>query len=157
MASKSKTLTYSEKLRDPRWQKMRLQIMERDKFTCQKCRSTTKTLNVHHTEYRAGCEPWGYPQGLLVTLCEDCHKGEHKEPVDPKEADEGRRLMDRAIAVASWRRNRPEMLRKLEQMQAMIDALNGLPGIEAVEAIVKQMKEDRDTTKGLTAEEMTIQ
>lgn len=30
-------MTYSQKLRDPRWQKKRLEILERDSFTCQHC------------------------------------------------------------------------------------------------------------------------
>ena len=28
---------YSEKLKDPRWQKKRLEILERDNFRCQYC------------------------------------------------------------------------------------------------------------------------
>lgn len=75
MASKSKTLTYSEKLRDPRWQKMRLLIMERDGFTCRHCRSAEKTLNVHHHFYTKGAMPWEYETDDLITLCEDCHRG----------------------------------------------------------------------------------
>jgi len=67
-------LTYSEKLKDPRWQKVRLEIMERDKFTCLVCRATEKTLNVHHCYYRARKEPWEAGKNSLLTLCEDCHK-----------------------------------------------------------------------------------
>ena len=66
--------TYSEKLRDPRWQKMRLQIMERDQFTCQFCRSTKKTLNIHHKHYDKGAAPWEYDESVLVTCCEECHQ-----------------------------------------------------------------------------------
>lgn len=64
---------YSELLRDPRWQKKRLQIMERDEFTCQECYDDTRTLNVHHLGYTKGNMPWEYPDGLLITLCENCH------------------------------------------------------------------------------------
>jgi hypothetical protein len=67
-------MTYSEKLRDPRWQKKRLQVMERDDFSCACCQSRTRTLNVHHTYYRKGAMPWDYPSGDLVTMCEDCHE-----------------------------------------------------------------------------------
>lgn len=66
--------TYSEKLRDPRWQKLRLEIMERDRFQCRLCRDTEKTLNVHHSFYSKGWNPWDYPNASLVTACEDCHK-----------------------------------------------------------------------------------
>lgn len=66
--------TYWEKLKDPRWQKKRLEIMERDKFTCQHCRSKENTLNVDHRIYEKGKEPWEYENHKLVTLCEKCHK-----------------------------------------------------------------------------------
>jgi 5-methylcytosine-specific restriction endonuclease McrA len=32
--------TYSELLKSPKWQKKRLEIMSRDKFTCKKCGDT---------------------------------------------------------------------------------------------------------------------
>lgn len=74
-------MTYAQKLRDPRWQKKRLHILERDKWTCQSCRSTTKTLQVHHLFY-AKREPWEYPDQAYQTLCEGCHR-ERQGIVDP--------------------------------------------------------------------------
>lgn len=65
-------MTYSQKLRDPRWQKKRLQILELDNWTCQSCRSTTKNLQVHHLVYRK-IDPWDYADVCYQTLCEDCH------------------------------------------------------------------------------------
>jgi len=65
--------TYAEKLRDPRWQRKRLEIMERDDFACRYCRSKTETLNVHHRIYRKGKMPWDYEDDVFVTLCEGCH------------------------------------------------------------------------------------
>lgn len=64
--------TYSEKLRDPRWQKKRLQILERDDFTCICCETTEIELHVHHREYSKG-DPWEVDDLSLVTLCKDCH------------------------------------------------------------------------------------
>lgn len=69
--------TYSEKLRDPRWQKVRLEIMERDNWACQECFDTTTTLNVHHLMYEKGVEPWEYADIYLITLCENCHQKHH--------------------------------------------------------------------------------
>lgn len=68
--------TYSELLKDPRWQKMRLKILERDEFTCRHCGGTDETLHVHHKYYENGNLPWEYPTEALVTLCEPCHKEE---------------------------------------------------------------------------------
>ncbi len=71
---KKTSLTYSEKLKDPRWQKMRLQVMERDYFSCLHCHSQDKTLNVHHTYYEPNRMPWDYPIESFMTVCEDCHE-----------------------------------------------------------------------------------
>ncbi len=65
------------KYRDPRWQKKRLDILSRDEFTCQICYDTKSTLHVHHRMYGTpDCEPWDYPDFLLITLCETCHEDE---------------------------------------------------------------------------------
>ena len=66
--------TYLAKLRDPRWQKKRLEVMCRDGFACVECGDATTTLNVHHRRYVRGREPWEYAGDLLVTLCERCHE-----------------------------------------------------------------------------------
>ena len=66
-------MTYAEKLKHPKWQKKRLEILSRDKFTCKKCGDKDTTLHVHHLEYSKGKEPWEYPNKSLITLCGDCH------------------------------------------------------------------------------------
>lgn len=68
---------YSELLRDPRWQRTRLEIMERENFTCQECGAADKTLNVHHTYYAKGRAPWEYELESLHCLCENCHAARH--------------------------------------------------------------------------------
>jgi hypothetical protein len=65
--------SYSEKLRSPKWQKRRLEILERDGWACQNCGDTEATLNVHHCYYDRDKEPWDYPGKSLITLCENCH------------------------------------------------------------------------------------
>lgn len=69
--------TYSEKLKDPRWQKRRLEILNRDQFTCQTCRDDSTTLHVHHLEYFKG-DPWEVEDTYLITLCENCHEEEER-------------------------------------------------------------------------------
>lgn len=64
--------SYADKLRDPRWQKLRLKVMERDSFQCQCCGDKESTLNIHHLKYTK--QPWDAPIGDLETLCEKCHK-----------------------------------------------------------------------------------
>lgn len=74
-----KMSTYSQKLLDPRWQRKRLEIMERDGFKCSNCEDDKEALRVHHTYYVSGRSPWNYPNWSLVTLCKTCHDEEHKE------------------------------------------------------------------------------
>lgn len=66
--------TYSEKLKDPRWQKMRLEVLERDGWKCRNCEDAESTLHVHHTFYEFGKDPWDYSPHTLMSLCEDCHE-----------------------------------------------------------------------------------
>jgi 5-methylcytosine-specific restriction endonuclease McrA len=69
----SRRSTYRELLRDPRWQKRRLEVLARDRWTCQECRATTRELQVHHRWYVPGAMPWDAPMQALVTLCVGCH------------------------------------------------------------------------------------
>lgn len=64
--------SYAEKLKDPRWQKKRLEIFQRDDFMCQLCNSKERTLHVHHTEYSG--DPWEADDNSLITYCELCHE-----------------------------------------------------------------------------------
>jgi len=63
--------TYAEKLRDPRWQKKRLVILQRDRFSCRCCGDTKTTLNIHHLSYCG--DPWDSKDADLLTVCEHCH------------------------------------------------------------------------------------
>ncbi len=76
--------TYAELLKDPRWQRKRLEILNRDDWTCQRCGAEDKTLHVHHRKYGRGF-PWEIENGFLVTLCEACHE---------KTTEVGRRLAE---------------------------------------------------------------
>ena len=70
--------TYSTLLKDPRWQKRRLEILQRDEWRCQSCLDSEATLHVHHRWYEDGKKPWEYDDDALVTLCEACHDEEYK-------------------------------------------------------------------------------
>lgn len=67
-------MTYSEKLRDPRWQKRRLDILNRDAWTCRECQRKDRPLHVHHCYYISGRDPWEYEDSVFLTLCEECHE-----------------------------------------------------------------------------------
>jgi hypothetical protein len=71
-------MSYIDLLKDPRWQKKRLEIFERDNWMCQCCRDKETTLHVHHTKYILGADPWDVPNLFLITLCESCHENEER-------------------------------------------------------------------------------
>jgi len=68
---------YMTRLRDPRWQKKKNGILERDAYECTWCRAGVddgRNLQVHHGYYSREFEgPWEYPDASLFTLCEKCH------------------------------------------------------------------------------------
>lgn len=67
-------MTYFEKLKDPRWQKKRLEIMERADFSCESCPNLANaTLHIHHGYYEIDLDPWEYENETLWCLCEGCH------------------------------------------------------------------------------------
>ncbi len=68
--------TDKNKYQDPRWQKLRLQILDRDHWGCQSCGEEEKPLHVHHKYYVAGKPLWESPPESLITLCADCHEKE---------------------------------------------------------------------------------
>lgn len=69
-------MSYSDKLKDPRWQKKRLEILDRDCHKCTVC-DYTKNLHVHHGYYSGQKDPWQYEDCSLHTLCSDCHDRTH--------------------------------------------------------------------------------
>lgn len=104
--------SYGQKLKDPRWQKRRLKILERDEWKCQICGDATSTLHVHHRWYEPGKEPWDVPDNALVTLCETCHvdEGEMRPQVEQAVLRTLRERLDwmDAVDFAVWLRKVPQ-------------------------------------------------
>lgn len=70
-------MKYADQLKSPKWQRKRLEIMNRDGWRCTKCKDENEQLQVHHSRYIRGLMAWDYPDHLLITLCHSCHKNEH--------------------------------------------------------------------------------
>lgn len=64
------------------WKSKRIQVLKRDKFTCQSCGTTSVVLEVHHMKdyKKLGNEPLE----SLVTLCRPCHEAWHQKYGYPK-------------------------------------------------------------------------
>jgi hypothetical protein len=100
--------SYAEKLRDPRWQRRRLEVLSRAEFSCERCNATDKTLNVHHKLYKKGHAPWEYGDDELAVLCEPCHKVHHeldtllKETLALLDEEDLERVRGYALGLACW-------------------------------------------------------
>jgi hypothetical protein len=69
-----KPKTYAEKLKDPRWQRKRLETLQAAEYKCRICKDGESTLHVHHKFYARGRDIWDYPDFAFVVLCEECHE-----------------------------------------------------------------------------------
>lgn len=65
---------YVERLRDPRWQRMRLSVLERAGWRCEWCGTAKVNLQIHHGYYEREALPWDYPVEALYCLCDYCHE-----------------------------------------------------------------------------------
>ncbi len=67
-------LSYKEQLQHPNWQRKRLEIFQRDDFTCQICGATDKQIQVHHLYYLPGTHVWEYDDEAMKTVCNEHHE-----------------------------------------------------------------------------------
>ncbi|MBB1286927.1 hypothetical protein HRH25_21270 [Flavisolibacter sp. BT320] len=76
--------TYGALLFRPEWKAKREEIIQRDSNCCVICKGNNG-LQVHHRQYHFIVRqnqfklPWDYPDSLLITLCESCHKRGHSK------------------------------------------------------------------------------
>ena len=63
-----------DEYKHPKWQEMRLRVMQRDSFRCFICGGKEETLHVHHKKYPKNKKIWECDIFDLETLCESCHK-----------------------------------------------------------------------------------
>src|SRR5262245_8350318 len=65
---------YQERLKDPRWQRKRLGVLERAAWACEACGTKDSNLQVHHGFYERQALPWEYSDASLFVLCDHCHE-----------------------------------------------------------------------------------
>lgn len=58
---------------DPEYKRFRINVLKRDKFKCQMCKSN-RSLNVHHIMKWSTASSLRYDESNGVTLCRKCHK-----------------------------------------------------------------------------------
>lgn len=67
-------MNYRDKLKDPRWQRKRLEVLQRDSFTCCHCGDDKTELHIHHLKYSG--DPWEAKMEDMITVCVHCHNME---------------------------------------------------------------------------------
>lgn len=78
-------MTYGDKLKDPRWQRKRLEILNLHGWVCDTCCSQHRQdipVQVHHKFYKISsvqgrlekADPWDYDDDDFRVLCEPCHE-----------------------------------------------------------------------------------
>lgn len=109
MARKTKgQREYMERLRDPRWQRNRLAVLERAEWRCEGCGTREVNLQIHHGYYERGLMPWEYPPEALYCLCDDCH-----ERAEARKAEAYRELG----LIAPWHQaHAVSLLRELQRL-----------------------------------------
>lgn len=71
-------MTYADQLKTADWQKKRLEIMQRDGFSCKICGDSKGQLSVHHLYYYPKMKVWEYENESLITICDRHHKEIHE-------------------------------------------------------------------------------
>ena len=65
---------YNQYINSIEWKNKRKKVLERDRYTCQECKTKSRSLDVHHLNYETiGDEDLGD----LISLCRECHKDLH--------------------------------------------------------------------------------
>lgn len=109
-------MTYAEQLKHPKWQKMRLEVLERANFHCQICGDDEMTLHVHHKQYIKGRMAWEYELSNFDALCESCHNSTHE-------------AKDRIMSILSC----VPSVRWPEIADMLLGWANGYPGVDRIE------------------------
>lgn len=134
-----KTNSYFAKYDDPRWQRKRLEILQRDDFACSFCSESDSTLHVHHGYYEANTDPWDYPNASLHTVCEECHK----------DAELLRKGL-RSSAGCLWLESQNELMKAFNAMDGLINGEKLMLITEFKKAVIARRTEiDAETLSGI--------
>ena len=140
---------YAELLRDPRWQRKRLEVLDRAQFRCEECMDDKATLHVHHKIYRKGAKPWEYENYEFLALCESCH-AEYSELQN--RLKEAVRIFDRAmfarlvgyaetvaaiLQIHASAMNQPLRVADWYEASGVVDALHPLHSVEVIDAVFR--------------------
>jgi len=114
-------LSYSEKLRDERWQHKREFILDRADNKCEDCGSSSR-LEIHHCYYMYGYEPWEYPFDSLRCLCRSCH--EKRGPIEQVHRSHIAQLTTEELQIITGIIDSGLLTYKRSELFSFLEALN---------------------------------
>lgn len=91
--------------------------MEYAAFRCQICGTKDNTLHIHHSYYTKGKEPWQYPDGSLICICEKCHESIHGKPKNKTAEPHSDPPTEDSPEIIQWRQQKLQDIR--EQLKRM--------------------------------------
>lgn len=124
-------MSYADLLRDPRWQRKRLEILEAADWGCEECGSGEDELHVHHLIYRRGLKPWEYAPDEYQVLCKHCHakatqiRAELNELI--AELRDDAVLVGMALALVNLRSQQPKRIKFSSDMALGVAIVFNLP------------------------------
>lgn len=138
-------MTYSEKLRDPRWQKLSAEVKALAGWKCERCGKSDRNLQAHHKIYRRGLEPWEYHPIFLECLCDECHQTVDFLLAQLRQAACEISIVDliRLLAIACnlmWERSEAAKER-VKEMHA--DVYKTLKAVEEFDEVRKALKREK--------------
>ena len=86
----------SHKLSSRPWERIRRAVLQRDGYTCSRCRGFRK-LEVHHIEPRHLAPEKKYDLDNLKILCRFCHEDLHNKEQIPADAYAWRQYMENGV------------------------------------------------------------
>lgn len=125
--------SYSEILRDPRWQRRRLEAFGEHDWKCFECGATDKELHIHHNFYLKNKKPWEYDLDQLSVLCVDCHRKITELGKDLREA--------------------LSFLRGIQDTERVVGFINGL-GVQLSKPLCRSISEADGIAAALGTEQM---
>lgn len=140
---------HAEQREHPKWQRRRLEIMDKADFACERCGDDETQLHVHHKYYVWDNELWDYPDEALECLCRKCHQAVEDAKVESKSLDEEIRRLTKLLApdytnqivgylrgMACLYLNRDEVIPAPDH-----EAVSGLAGVIATPALNNNIDE----------------
>ncbi|GGC63226.1 hypothetical protein GCM10011387_16050 [Pedobacter quisquiliarum] len=122
IAKEIEDIFYGDLLNCFEWRIVRLKVLLRHQFQCQRCNNYSESNHIHHTYYVQDHLPWDIAENSLQTLCPSCHRMVHettKIPIKAK-APDGSLYESTSVSLVCYRCGGHGYLPQFSHVQAGI-------------------------------------